>query len=131
MKQEGGFNATKISQKVANWLAKHQHKVLFVASPPSSKQFISEMSESLEESGMQVYHEHDVVKFIRDKFGNCNKMVFFDQVHDFTSQVEQEICKNSGRFLWSDGSTWSSSIILERSILGTDGGDDSNLLLLE
>ena len=55
--------------------------------------------------------------FVRRKFyDSCDRDKFEKQVHDYVSQLEQEICLYSSIFLNSQASTWSSSIVQERMV---------------
>ena len=71
----------------------------------------------------QLFHYPEILAFIQQQFGNCPEEIFSDQIHDFISQVEQEICSRSKLFMYSPGSSWSKIVRIERSIGGIDGGD--------
>lgn len=67
----------------------------------------------------------DSFNFLEKASANCS--VFRSHLYDSHSLLEQEICFNSDKFLWSTGSSWSLNVLQERSLSGRGGSDVKNL----
>lgn len=59
---------------------------------------------------------------------NCPK--FLSYLYDCHSLLEQEICFQSDKFLWSTGSSWSMNVLQERALDGRGYSDAKNLKIL-
>ena len=82
--------------------------------------------------GVKVVTGRDLSEWVQEKYSkNCDAKMMADEVHDFTSQVEMEICSISGLFLSSDGSSWSENIKMERQAKRIHWWDRSNTQFLE
>jgi len=76
---------------------------------------------------IKLVYRKDLEAFIQKKFEkSCNKDVYFDQLHDYISQVEQEICMLARIFYHSEGSSWSLAISNERLARKKTVDDSSN-----
>lgn len=114
----GKINATKIAEKIKDWYnvrkkSEDSYGVMptsiYIAAPPSEKNLILEIQKYLNRHlGLEVYFRHDLLKFIERKFKNsCSAKVYQNQIHDYISQVEQELCMISRIFIRSESSSWS------------------------
>ena len=77
-----------------------------------------------------MYHQEQLRKFADKKFGYCEKDRFKQQLHDFVSQTEQQLCTDAKVFLYSESSTWSGTIEKDRKVRGLDNFDGSNIVFL-
>jgi len=75
---------------------------------------------------VKVFFQKDLDKLLSEKFSSCEKTEYISQIHEFKSQVEQELCLKSTIFMESDGSTWSSAINKERFVRGISEFDGMN-----
>ena len=117
-----GFDLKDISKRMLDkfkiwqgkgWVEDRVDKV-FIAAPPNSNITVKGLAKNLEGSGIEVFWSENLMEFIKEKFKNCDKSKFFEQIHDFVSQVEQEICYQSQFFVMSWGSSWSDAVVIER-----------------
>ena len=130
---KNGFNATDIGSKVAKFInvKNIQADALFIAAPPKETKFIKKLSEYLSNNhGIQVFFQEDLRAFLEDSFDKCGKKEYFNQIHDFVSQLEQEICMGAKVFMPSDGSSWSVAITMERAARNIVVRDVANSVLL-
>ena len=125
-----GFNISKIERgfKAITERQNLTDASIFFAAPPGALEFIRKLKERLEVIGLNVVFQDDLRDFVEKKFCKCEKSVFKGQIHDFLSQVEQEICLNSWIFIPSTGSSWSNAIELERRVWGIGKIDIPNNL---
>lgn len=118
----GGFNATLLAVNLGEWLYhKGLEKIIkkvYFAAPPIEGDFIEKLGEELKQRfGITTFYGKHIVMFARRKFfDSCGKERYEKQIHDYVSQLEQEVCLWSSIFLNSQASTWSSSIVQERLV---------------
>ena len=118
---KNGFDVEKIGLKIANQI-KHwnnkkisEAKIVFVAAPPKSTGFVQHLSRVLKEYDIQVFYHYHLHDFVKSQFTTCDDQRYFHQIHDFVSQLEQEIMMTSDVFVESTGSSWSFAVYIERA----------------
>ena len=147
----GGFNSTDLGLKMLNWMnekneMREKHKLLiktgnspdferletiYFASPPIEMDFIKKIGKIIESEGKyRVFYQEHLREFIKEKFKDCDEKRFELQLHDFVSQVEQQICTDAGIFLGSESSTWSGAIGKDRIARNLTKFDGSNIQFL-
>ena len=88
---------------------------IYIASPPKEAANIATLKSVFASRGYLAFDGADLTKFLEASYGNCPKQIFQDQIHDFTSQIEMDICSEARFFLFSEGSSWSKNICMERA----------------
>ena len=68
--------------------------------------------------------------FTDSKFSECPDEKYNNQIHDFVSQVEMELCLESTIFVESHGSSWSLGVNYDRHVRGRRGNDVHNDVFL-
>ena len=102
--------------------------MIYVAAPPIVTKFINKLSQAFGKRPL-IIGQDQLRKFVDDRFkSTCDEQRFQHQLHDFISQVEQELCTSSYAFISSDSSTWSGTIIKDRRAAGNAKSDISNSL---
>lgn len=130
---KNGFNATDIGSNVATFIKTKNIKAdaIFIAAPPKETNFIRKLSEYLSNNhGIQVFFQEDLRAFLESSYSGCDKKAYFNQIHDFVSQLEQEICMGAKVFMPSDGSSWSVAITMERAARDIVVNDVANSVML-
>ena len=130
----GHLSGKTIAHKIHTELKKlqtaHPHlnlETIFIAAPQNEENFCNEIKAYFKEKEIaEVYHQHDLWAFIKQKFHKCDERIFNHQIHDFMSQVEMELCFRSKVFAGSEVSGWSAGVGHERRVRGMDGIDFSN-----
>lgn len=95
---------------------------LTVKNRDQQRKFINQLREKLLKPGYLrprtglVYSIIDLEKFILDKFVKCPKTKLFNQIYEFISQVEQQICKKSEIFAYTGSSAFSKTVNFERKV---------------
>lgn len=124
-----GFDVEKIGLKVSNQL-KYWNKnkttaanSIFIAAPPKSTGFVQHLSKVLATHNIQVFYHYHLHDFVKSQFTTCNDQRYFHQIHDFISQLEQEIMMTSDVFVESTGSSWSFAVFIERAARRRSGND--------
>jgi len=108
-------------------LPRVKNQALYIATPPSNMIKLQPMINKVVDLGVKVVTGRDLGEWVQQKYGGvCDENMMADEVHDFTSQVEMEICSISGLFLSSDGSSWSENIKMERQAKRMHWWDRSN-----
>ena len=108
-------------------LPRVKNRALYIASPPNQIIKLNPMIESLANSGIKVFSGKDLTEWADERYtGVCPELTLRDEMHDFRSQVEMEICSISGLFFSSDGSSWSENISMERQAKRMHWWDRSN-----
>ena len=122
---------TAMSQPKNLTLPRVQFQSLYLATPPSNMKKLQPMINEIVDLGVKVVTGTDLNEWVQEKYSkNCDAKMMADEVHDFTSQVEMEICSISGLFLSSDGSSWSENIKMERQAKRIHWWDRSNTQFL-
>ena len=146
-----GFDRRKISKNIASHLSdvnkefleftKLHHKSsssaikitsIYIAAPPKEYENIEIMKSEFENKAndfnlnFKTFYGKDLKIFLKNRFKLCNREVYNDQIHDFLSLVEMEICSRSKIFIYSGGSSWSKNIRQERWSLRTHVLDVAN-----
>ena len=129
--KKGGFDASVLSEHLKKYLETNNVGVntVYFATTPSQKKFAEELKGNLTEIGLRLLNIDDLEEYIGERWANCEKDELRLVKHDFVSQLEQEICMNSKRFLWSDSSSWSVAVQFERDIRRWSLKDESNRVL--
>ena len=143
----GHFNGTRIGENMKKWLesrndtriqnvngpdidqgaaTSNHFKPIYIAAPMKEKNFVSEIKNYFSSKNLgKIIFGSDLTNFIENKFKNsCSPEKFDDQIHDFISQAEQEICLKSKIFIESVGSSWSMGVRHERIVHGVHYGND-------
>ena len=101
--------------------------ILYIAAPPKEQQKISIMAEHINKNyQVKVLTGGTLTSWLEKRHQNCPKEVFDDQMHDFVSLFEMEICSRSKIFIYSGGSSWSRNINMERQAKRADKKDIDN-----
>jgi len=122
------FQPEPIAEKLEEYF-KINHsglKYLFIAAPPKESVLLSILSEKVGKFGLKVIYSKDLTEFAENVFGKAKCDDFESQIHDFLSQVEQEICMRSWLFMPSDGSSWSATVTSDRTARGISSRDVEN-----
>lgn len=117
----GKFNGTRVAENLNEWMQKtytlEKVNQIYVAAPLKEAAFVEDIKTYFESRNLgQVRYQKDMQEYIAKKFTTCPEDKYLDQIHDFVSQTEQEICLRSRTFIESDGSMWSLSVRQERII---------------
>ena len=113
-----GFNITKI-QLGFQAITKRQNLTdssIYFAAPPGAQVFVEKLKVQLENVGLHGVYQKKLRDFVKKEFEDCDEKLYKNEIHDFLSQVEQEICMTSWIFIPSTGSSWSNAIELERRV---------------
>ena len=89
-------------------------KIIYIAAPPAEAPQIEKMKTELLEEGITVYYGEDLMKFLKNRHSKCPEPIMRDEIHDFISLTEMELCSKSDLFIYSGGSSWSRNILMER-----------------
>ena len=136
---EGNLNPEVVADHLIEFVKDKQnhadgYKILYIVAPPSDKDFLIKIGKSLKKkANVKVVHEKHLERFVEDRFKACmGTATWKDQIFDFYSQLEQEICLRSKLFIGSSQSSWTKTVHYERVARGVSGNDLSqNLFLLE
>ncbi|XP_039265084.2 uncharacterized protein LOC120340788 [Styela clava] len=82
---------------------------IYIASPPSEIEFITEVKKILNEKKFLVYHIPDLTSFLKERYASCNFIK--EHLDDIESSIEMQICTRGSVFLRSTRSSWSSNVI--------------------
>ena len=126
-----GFDVEKISNRISLWAESQNITCVYFATPSSDINFVDELTQNWMQTQIKLFHQIELAKMIDRIFSSCDKTTFSNQIHDFISQVEQEICFQSDVFLSSSGSSWSLAVTQERTVFERVTFDDSNEILLK
>ena len=123
------LKAKEVTQNIKKWLKLRKLrkiKYFYIATPqnpPKLEGFVKSLKRSFAEGGLfsprtgSVFHSPDLEDMIWKKFyvgKRCNKDIYYNQIFEFVSQVEQEICSRSVSFIFSPSSAWSNAVNFER-----------------
>lgn len=138
----GGIDAAKVAENLGDHLQNLNHaflenfnhdsqrapqiKAVYIAAPPKEAENINLMKSVLFTLGYKAYYGEDLRKFLEKKYELCPEEVFTDQIHDFLSLVEMELCSMSRVFIYSGASSWSRNVNQERQVLRKSILDVSN-----
>ena len=122
------FQPAPIAEKLENYFRINHSglKYLFVAAPPKEAVLLGILSEKLAEFGLKVIYSKGLTEFAEKVFRKANCDDYENQIHDFLSQLEQEICMRSWLFMPSDGSSWSATVTSDRTARGISSRDIEN-----
>ena len=90
------------------------HKIIYIAAPTNQWPKMEEMKKSLKKSDIDVVYGRDLDNFLRKRYSKCPEDTLHDELHDFLSLTEMELCSTSTVFIYSGGSSWSRNINMER-----------------
>lgn len=93
------------------------HKAIYIASPPAEIPQINIMKAELNKLNIEVFHGDDLLNFLKKRHQKCNPDAMRDEIHDFISLTEMEMCSKSQLFIYSGGSSWSRNILMERETI--------------
>lgn len=128
---KNGFDPKEVGKIMNLWIQDYDIKKLYIATPSRRVAFFEEVAKYLPKDFL-VFKGSDLRKYIKNIFLNCQEHVYDSQIHDFTSQVEQELGLWSKCFWGSIGSSWTMAIGVERKAWGIDSSRDStNKFFLE
>lgn len=134
------WDSETIAVRIVDWMKRlrsenpkaYKIKFFYLAVPPKEKKFLKVFKQYMENDlGLKIYSAEDVVPLIEDQFDKCPLGTFENQIHDFISQLEQEICMLSTVFFPSDGSSWSQVIQADRMARSTHENDIENRIFFE
>ena len=103
--------------KVSSFSGPLLDKLIYIAAPPAEAPLIETMKIELNNEGVDVIFGTDLMKFLEKRHEKCPKEIFRDEIHDFVSLVEMELCSRSQLFIYSGGSSWSRNILMERETI--------------
>jgi len=133
----GHIDADIIAQRLANWIqglevsGSPPIKHVYIAAPLTEKSFITKIQKHFQKKDIgQVFFQDSLKTFLDKKFSSCDSKTYNNQINDFMSQVEQEICLRSKVFIQSEGSSWTLGLMHERYVRGVDEDDFSNTHLI-
>ena len=106
-------------------------KILYIAAPPQQDKVIEQIKESMLPLGIRVYYGRTLREFLKNRHKDCPNRILNDQIHDFLSQVEMELCSKSDLFIYSKSSSWSLNIIMERQARRVSHFDIPNDMLMK
>lgn len=129
---KNGFDPQLIGAKIVEFIKKKNIKAsaIFIAAPPKETPFIKSLSDFLVNHDIHVFFQEHLRSYVEQQFSECKRSRYFNQLHDFISQLEQEICMTSKLFMPSDGSSWSAAITMERLARDQSHSDIANSIFL-
>lgn len=75
-------------------------KVIYIAAPPKESKNINIMKDNIIKDSIEVFYGEDLQKFLKERHENCPQAMVRDQMHDFVSLVEMELCSRSQVFVY-------------------------------
>ena len=77
-----------------------KHKVIYIAAPAKESKNINIMKDNIIKDDIEVFYGEDLNKFLNERHKDCPQAVLRDQMHDFVSLVEMELCSRSQIFVY-------------------------------
>lgn len=151
--KHGGFNATSLAQNLISFIKENQDnldkqententdkqdsspliKHIYFAATPQDAKLVREIKGNVTvfDSEMRFFGHDELDEFIKKEYQECEADRMKLQIHDFFSQVEMEICRESTIFMNSDSSSWSVAVQYERDVLHRSDSDKPNRVLFD
>lgn len=125
---KNGIDFIGMANGILSFIIKTQVKIdaIYIAAPPKEAENINKMKEIFRSQNYASFDGNDLTAYLTNEYKTCPNEIFNDQIHDFTSQIEMEICSRAELFIYSKGSSWSKNILMERVAKGVNRNDIEN-----
>ena len=133
--KHGGFNGTSLAENLVSFINSNKPDVknIYFAATPQDAKLVREIKGNVTkiDDKFSFYGHDELDDYIKKEYAECDEDKMRMQLHDFFSQVEMEICRESTVFMPSDSSSWSVGVMYERDVLRRSEEDKPNRVLFD